>query len=203
MPQETSGRSASQRMPVIDSMSGQNSAGTRSFFQREMEAFETVRPVACVSFSASRDEPPAAEQALSSAETLGCAIVAANDTPQLPFTKLLNCHKPPVAYAPRMGFGSRLRDARNAKGLSQEAVGTRVAVTKATISKWENEGHQPSFEIFKALCQLYEVSPNWLMEWDDDHVPADALAEARIYSRLSAEDKRRWRALRAAMFATT
>lgn len=102
-----------------------------------------------------------------------------------------------------MGFGSRLRDARNAKSLSGEAVGRKLGVTKATVSKWEAEIHDPSVQQTRDLCVLLDVSPDWLYEWSKDQMPAEAMAEARAYAQLSPEDRRKWRALRRTMFSTT
>lgn len=184
-------------------MSGQYSAGTRTFFQRDMEALETVLPNLAVSNVASREPPLTARQASSRAVNGSASIVAVYDTGKLPKEKLQIPHKDESAYAQGMGFSTRLKDARTAKGLTGETVGGKLGVTKATVSKWETGKHEPNVDQIRALCRLYGVSPDWLFEWAKDELPADAMTEARIYSKLPPEEQRKWKALRRAMFSVT
>jgi transcriptional regulator with XRE-family HTH domain len=101
-----------------------------------------------------------------------------------------------------MGFKDRLREARTARGLSGEALGTKLAVSKATISHWENGRYEPSIEQMKALCDELRVSADWLLERAEGNFSAEALQEAQAFEALSAEDRRKWRAMRRTIFAT-
>lgn len=59
-------------------------------------------------------------------------------------------------------FGDRLRRLRTAAGMTQEQLGFRVGVTKATISAWENNHDVPSH---KALSKLLNE-----MDWSLDNL---------------------------------
>lgn len=99
-----------------------------------------------------------------------------------------------------MGFKERLRQARKAREISGEYLGTQVGVSKQTISHWEHGRYEPSIEQIKGLCNALRVTPNWLFEAEAD-LPPDALEEARVYARLTPDERARWRTVRQAMFA--
>lgn len=51
-------------------------------------------------------------------------------------------------------FGTRLKQFRDARGWSQERLGFELEVSKATVSKWENDKAEPAMQ---ALVRLKEV----------------------------------------------
>lgn len=55
-------------------------------------------------------------------------------------------------------FGARLRAARQALGLSQEALGLELGVTKATVSNWENGRDNPSVQFLVLMPAKLGVS---------------------------------------------
>jgi len=63
----------------------------------------------------------------------------------------------------RIRFGQRLAAARKACELSQEAVGARYGLTKATVSSWEKGNSDPGCFRLKELAALYGVSPESLL----------------------------------------
>lgn len=99
-----------------------------------------------------------------------------------------------------MMFGARLKEAREALGLTGEFVGDQVGVSKATISHWENGRYQPNIEQIRGLCSALKVSPNWLFEVETIDLPPDALEEAKAYMRLAADSRRKWKLMRQMMF---
>jgi transcriptional regulator with XRE-family HTH domain len=105
-------------------------------------------------------------------------------------------------YAESMGFGDRLKTAREAAGLTGEVVGAQVGVSKATISHWEKGRYEPSIEQIRGLCAVLKVSAAWLFEQETLDLSPDAIEEARAYTALSVDDRRKWKTLRKAMFAT-
>lgn len=200
--QLTSGRSSSQRTPVMSSMSGHASAGTLSFFQRDMEAFDTLRPRAEIS-SARRDDPWAASQARSSGDLAKVSIsVSENYTRLFSDAKRPSGNKVELPYASRMGFKERLKQAREAAELTGTALGAKLAVSKATISHWENGRYEPNLAQLTALCDQLEVSADWLLGRETSALSAEALKEARAYQGLSDDARRKWRAMRLTMFST-
>lgn len=62
-----------------------------------------------------------------------------------------------------MGFGKRLRELREKKGLTQEVLGKMINQTKANISKYENEKIEPSLEIIDFLAEYFKVSADYLL----------------------------------------
>jgi len=54
-----------------------------------------------------------------------------------------------------------LRAARINKGLTQEAVGRELNVTKKTVGSWESGKTMPKADKIKLICDLYGV------EYDD------------------------------------
>ncbi|MFW5652538.1 MAG: helix-turn-helix domain-containing protein [Planctomycetota bacterium] len=57
----------------------------------------------------------------------------------------------------------RLRQAREAAGLSQSEVAERLAVSQAAISRWESGRKSPSLSRVQQLAELYRVSLDWLV----------------------------------------
>lgn len=126
--------------------------------------------------------------------------VSENYTPRFSLPKLWSGNIDRVSYALPMGFKDRLREAREAKGLKGEALGSKLAVSKATISHWENGRYEPNIEQMKALCAELQVTADWLLERDPLKLSAEALQEAQAYEALPADERRKWRALRLTMF---
>jgi transcriptional regulator with XRE-family HTH domain len=65
----------------------------------------------------------------------------------------------------RIAFGAALAAARNAKGLSQAAVGEKFDKTDKAVSAWEKGHGLPDALQLKALAKLYESSPNRLLNF--------------------------------------
>lgn len=65
-----------------------------------------------------------------------------------------------------MSFGSRLREARKAKGLRQVELSIRCGLSKSVVSNYEVGISYPNIETLYKLCELLEVDPNYLL-FDD------------------------------------
>lgn len=57
-----------------------------------------------------------------------------------------------------MNFGLRLKDLRNKKGLTQEALGDKLFVSAKTISSWEANRTEPSLDLIVRLAEVLECS---------------------------------------------
>lgn len=55
-------------------------------------------------------------------------------------------------------FGTRLKSARRAAGLTQQQLGDAVGVSKGAISRWESDIDRPQFEYLAALRGQLRVS---------------------------------------------
>ena len=56
--------------------------------------------------------------------------------------------------------------ARN--GMTIDQVAERIGVSRNAVSRWENDISSPSTNNLMALCQLYGVSPEYLLDKTDE-----------------------------------
>lgn len=64
-------------------------------------------------------------------------------------------------------LGERIKSARQAAGLSQEALGTLLGKTQGAISQWELNTSTPEFDAAVPLARALGVSLDWLLGADD------------------------------------
>ncbi|MBW5447033.1 helix-turn-helix domain-containing protein [Cohnella sp. CFH 77786] len=89
------------------------------------------------------------------------------------FSTIFMCHYPlliNLQYFARGGcsevmttFGTRLKQARKSKRLTQNEVAEQLGIDFTTVSKYENNKSQPDNEKLRELAGLYEVSLDWLL----------------------------------------
>jgi transcriptional regulator with XRE-family HTH domain len=60
-------------------------------------------------------------------------------------------------------FGSRLRKKREAKGISQAALGDHCEVSRNAVSLWESDGSWPTVPNLIKACELLEASADELL----------------------------------------
>ena len=65
-----------------------------------------------------------------------------------------------------MLIGSRIRELRKNKNLSQEKLGKMINVTKVSISCYENELRSPDLETFELLVDALDTTPDYLLGRD-------------------------------------
>lgn len=92
-------------------------------------------------------------------------------------------HKNPV-------FAERLRIARKERGLSQQALGEKIGVSKATISKYENCINPPKIVHAKSLADVLNISFNYLIGFSEYKYKIDAQRITDIYVLLSDQGKK-------------
>lgn len=85
----------------------------------------------------------------------------------------------------------RIKELRIKKGLTMEKLAELIGVSKSTIAKWEN-GYVDNMrqERVKKLAEIFEVSPTFIMGYDD--IPNDAEQTKRFveyYEKLSPEQR--------------
>ncbi len=93
----------------------------------------------------------------------------------------------------RVGFGMRLKSARENKGFTQADIATKFSINKATVSAWETGRGDPGVFRLRELAKLYDVSADALM-WEDSLSP-DALKIAAEFDGLTEKQKSTLRAL--------
>ena len=71
-----------------------------------------------------------------------------------------------------MTLGQRTAQKRKELGLSQEALGEQLGVSRQSIYKWESGTALPEIEKLIALSKLFGVSVGWLLGVEEDAAPA-------------------------------
>ncbi len=91
----------------------------------------------------------------------------------------------------------RLKELRINKHLRQEQVAEIIGVTKSTISAYENDLRQPSFETLLRLANLYRVSTDYLLGRTDtlsvdltDLTTAEATLVTELVSSMSIRNRK-------------
>lgn len=77
-------------------------------------------------------------------------------------------------------FGDRLADAREAAGLSQRALATRLGVRLETLQRWEDDAADPRANRLQMLAGMLGVSLMWLLTGAGEGLdgPPESRAEA-------------------------
>lgn len=74
-----------------------------------------------------------------------------------------------TAEAGTGSVGERIRQRREALGLSQSELGRRVGVSRAAVSQWESDaGTRPSTSHLLAAARVLGVTLNYLGGWDEE-----------------------------------
>jgi len=84
-----------------------------------------------------------------------------------------------------MTIGTRIAQKRKERGLSQEALGEQLGVSRQAIYKWESDAALPEIEKLIALSRLFQVSVGWLLGVEEDTAPhepegSDELSETQL-----------------------
>ncbi len=64
--------------------------------------------------------------------------------------------------APPSTLGQRIAYAREAKGLKQDEVASRLGVSRSAYSFYETDRTPPKHLILKQMAEMFEVSEDWL-----------------------------------------
>ena len=70
-----------------------------------------------------------------------------------------------------MTMGQRIAEERKKLGISQEALGEKMGVSRQAISKWEADGAVPEIDKLIALSKLFGVSVGWLLGVEKEPEP--------------------------------
>ena len=62
-----------------------------------------------------------------------------------------------------MSYGIRLREIRSKLKLSQSDFSTSLAITQATVSRYEKDLRLPDADFLEKLVELYHIDINWLL----------------------------------------
>lgn len=87
-------------------------------------------------------------------------------------------------------IGEKLRQLRQENGLRQEQVARLVGADRLSISAWENDSRQPSYQTLVRLAEVYNVSTDFLLGRTGGrplNLSGLTTAEVRIITELVAE----------------
>jgi len=76
-----------------------------------------------------------------------------------------------------MTVGQRIAQKRKELGLSQEALGEQLGVSRQAIYKWESDATLPEIEKLVTLSRVFSVSVGWLLGEEDDPERVELTAE--------------------------
>ena len=65
-------------------------------------------------------------------------------------------------------YGKRIRELREERGWTQAELGQRLNCTQRTVSRYETELHELNTGLIISLCQIFEVSADYLLGLEDD-----------------------------------
>lgn len=65
------------------------------------------------------------------------------------------------------GFGTRVKELRKRKGITQVELARKLGVTQRGISYYENETDNPSMEIIEKIAAALEVPKRLLIEYEE------------------------------------
>lgn len=78
-------------------------------------------------------------------------------------------------------LNDRIRQLREAGGLTQVELARRLSVTKQSVSNWENNNIQPSVEIVVAIADFFGVTVDYLLDRDNKRqICAEGLTDVQI-----------------------
>lgn len=67
-----------------------------------------------------------------------------------------------------MSIGSTIKRLRREKGITQEELAEYLGITSRAVSQWERERTSPDISALPALCHVFDVSADVLLEIDVD-----------------------------------
>ena len=79
-----------------------------------------------------------------------------------------------------MTIGERIALERKELGLSQEALGEKMGVSRQSIYKWESDAALPEIEKLVKLARAFGVSVGWLLGEEDDAPEKRELTPAQL-----------------------
>lgn len=60
-------------------------------------------------------------------------------------------------------FGENLKKLRKSRNLTQKELGTKIGLSKAVVSKYENSMGYPTFDVLIRIAQYFGVTTDYLL----------------------------------------
>ena len=80
-----------------------------------------------------------------------------------------------------MDTGRKIQNLRTARGMTQEELAEKLAVSRQAVSHWESGGAMPDTAAIQSLCSIFDVSADYLIgaEGSDEAESVIASGEKR------------------------
>lgn len=83
-------------------------------------------------------------------------------------------------------LGSRIKDLRKQKNMSQSELADKVGISYAQIGRYETKGSQPPAETLKKIADALKVSPDFLIYGTADEKAKNKLTDADLINQFKA-----------------
>lgn len=83
-----------------------------------------------------------------------------------------------------VGTAVRLKQARKAKGYTQDALAAAIGVSRGVISNIEYEKAEPQPLVIRAICDVLQIKENWLLTGEGQ---MESSSDKEISTRLLSE----------------
>lgn len=64
-------------------------------------------------------------------------------------------------------FGSKLKELRIERGLTQKQLSQKLGCAQSAVYYWEADKQEPSISSLKKICEIFEVSADYMLNIDD------------------------------------
>ena len=88
-----------------------------------------------------------------------------------------------------MTLEKKLVRLRKKEGMSQADVSEKLDVSRQAVSRWESGDSRPSTENLQALCKLYNVKLDDLLDESNEEVPIENTECQKAESNIERKDK--------------
>lgn len=90
-----------------------------------------------------------------------------------------------------MTLDKKLARLRKKEGLSQAEVSEKLDVSRQAVSRWEAGVSRPSTENLQALCKLYNVQMDYLLDDDKDALFEKDVSPVKLEGNLKTVNKKK------------
>ena len=87
-------------------------------------------------------------------------------------------------------IGNKIKAKRRERNLTQEELASMLGVTKAAVSKWENEESYPDIMLLPQIAQLFHMTMDDLFDFSPNDKPLVVVNEYHFGLSLETVDKR-------------
>ncbi len=68
-----------------------------------------------------------------------------------------------------VGFGEKIKEFRFANGWTQKELAEKIGQAQSTIFYWEQNKQEPTISALKKLCEVFDVSADYLLGLTDGY----------------------------------